>query len=73
MCTPTGLECYKTISMDTKTCLGKCEGLYADVDEAYFQNNDQIENVGQLVSRYEEYKRGYHEDVRKYLGQASIQ
>ena len=44
-----------------------CKGLYADVNKkAEFQQMDQIENVRETVARYEDYKRGFQEDIIKY-------
>ena len=67
MCTPLGLECYQSVNVYAKECLTMCKGLYADVNKkADFQQMDKIENVRETVERYEDYKRGFQEDIIKY-------
>ena len=67
LCTPQGLECYQSVYVDAKECLAECKGLYADVDrKGDFKQIEQIENVGEIIAKYEEYRRGFQEDIEKY-------
>ena len=69
LCTPLGLECYQNVNIDGKKCLMQCKGIYADVDR---KQVDQIENMEEMVARYEEYRRGFQEDIEIYYRDIKI-
>ena len=54
------MDCYKTIVLDTEKCLIPCKGLYADVLKDDITINGQF---GKLIEEYENYKRGYENDM----------
>ena len=64
MCTPTGIECYQRMSIDTKHCLTSCNGLYADVTKnSNFKSLENIEKLESFMANYESYKRGFSKDI----------
>lgn len=64
LCNPAGAECYKSVKEDETECLTPCEGLYADVEkEADKKNLDKIRKFEKLLENYEEYKRGFEDDI----------
>ena len=65
MCTPLGLECYKGVKADNTKCLTPCRGLYADVQkDNNFRNLATIPNFASVYASYENYKKGFQEDIK---------
>ena len=64
MCSSHGIECYKNIRPDSKTCLTPCKGIYADVQrDIDVMKVENLRKFDKLVENYEHYKRGYIKDI----------
>ena len=64
LCSPTGVECYKSVRSSTSKC-SPCRGLYADIatDTSGQGDVNKIKKVDKLIENYEFYKRGFSEDI----------
>jgi hypothetical protein len=47
---------------DPNLCLTPCRGLYADVYKGKENITEITEEYGKLLSQYDDYKNGFHED-----------
>ena len=62
---PTGTECYKTVTVDPKSCIISCKGLYADVvKNNEFKPIEEITKFKNVLSEYEDFKKAYIRDGR---------
>ena len=58
------MDCYQNVKIDQRSCLAPCKGLYADVQkDTEFTNLDEIPKFASILSSYESFKRGFHEDI----------
>ena len=65
LCSPSGVECYGSIKLDSDKCLIPCEGIHADVhlEHLDISKEENMEQFEKLMGNYEEYKRGYINDI----------
>ena len=63
LCTPAGIECYKSIKLVVDKCLSPCKGVFSGVDKR--TNLKQVEDIidfKDILYNYKNYKTGYTND-----------
>ena len=59
-CLSEGLACYENVTVDKSNCLTPCFGLFADI--SHLESLQTSVGLGGMYE-YEEYKRGWKEDI----------